>query len=281
MEGIDSRLLESARQTLAVRPAGLITDVDGTISPIAPTPGQATVSAATRRALVLLCERLDVVAAVSGRPAGEARALIGVEGMVYVGNHGLDLWQAGEVVVLPEAAAYVPLIGQALADVAAELGGLPGLLFENKGPTASIHFRLAPAPASARRAIRAALRRSRAAASLRLTEGRRVVELRPPVPADKGTAVLSLIRHAGLRGVVYLGDDVTDVDAFQALRTAADGIRTLAVGVLAQETPPGVRENADAILTGVPAVEALLAALAGVLPPRAPAGRQTDGTATS
>ncbi len=281
MQNLDMNVFELARQTLAVQPSGLITDVDGTICSIAPTPDRASVSAGVRRALELLCGRLDLVAAVSGRSATETRALVGVEGLVYVGNHGLEFWQAGKASVLPAAAAYVPLVDKALDEVAAQLSGVPGLLFEHKGPTASIHYRLAADPARARRAIRTALRCSKAARALRVTEGRRVVELRPPLPADKGTAALTIVRQAGLRGVVCLGDDATDVDVFVALRAAADGVRTLAIGVWSEETPSSVPEHADAILAGVPAVEALLTALVDVLPPRVRAGRQTGGTATS
>lgn len=75
---------------LALRPLGLITDIDGTISPIAPSPLEARVSPACRRHLAALAKKLELVAVISGRPAVEARDMVGVEGIVYVGNHGLE-----------------------------------------------------------------------------------------------------------------------------------------------------------------------------------------------
>ena len=108
-----------------------------------------------------------------------------------------------------------------------------------------------------------------AGAGLRLTEGRLVLELRPPLGGHKGTAVAALVERFGLRGAVFLGDDVTDLDALRALRRLrrARGMATLGIGVWSQEGPPEIREAADLLLHGVAEVERLLRALAA-RPPR-------------
>ncbi|MHB1415567.1 MAG: trehalose-phosphatase [Chloroflexota bacterium] len=268
MTAIQDSVVRPLVEALSRRPAGLITDIDGTISPIAPTPAEAVVTPLCRRFLSELCARLDLVAAVSGRSAEDAYGMLGIQGMVYVGNHGLETWQNGRVEVLPEAKDYLPLIAAAVADVAAATRQLAGIIYENKGVTASIHYRLSPDRALARQSILEALGASKAASHLRFTEGRMVVEIRPPVQANKGTAVETLLRTANLRGAVYLGDDVTDVDAFRALRrwaSVGNGLG-LSVGVLAAETPAAVRENTDLTVEGVAQVENLLERLAAAVP---------------
>lgn len=259
----EEKVLAAVAEALRQQPAGLLTDLDGTISRIAAWPGAATVSPVCRACLAELCRRLRLVAVVSGRPAAAARDLVGVPGAVYVGNHGFELWQRGRATVLPAARPFVPLVEAALRELEYGLGILPGVSYENKGVTASVHYRLAADPEAARQAILGSLRRSPAAGQLRCTEGRMVVELRPPLAVDKDTAVSELLRERELRAAVYLGDDTTDVDAFRALHLWAreTGGRALAVAVLSSEAPPAVVEEADLTLPGVGAVERLLSGL--------------------
>jgi trehalose 6-phosphate phosphatase len=105
------------------------------------------------------------------------------------------------------------------------------------------------------------------AGGLRLTEGRLVLELRPPVRGNKGTALAALVDDYALAGVVFLGDDVTDLDAIAELRRLRDAGRTvgLAVGVVASESPPALREAVDLAAPGVDGAAALLAAVADQL----------------
>lgn len=244
---------------LALAPAGLITDIDGTISPTAPTPEEATVSPACRDALQALCNRLALVAAVSGRDATKAREMVGLDVMVYVGNHGLERWQDGEVLVVEEARHYAPLIRDAVEALRRGLDA-PGLIVEDKGVTASVHYRLSPDQDAARDAILSFLAAATEAQDLRITEGKLVVELRPPVDVNKGTSLERLVSERGLQGVVYIGDDVTDVDAFRSLRSLAPrGVcRGLALGVVGSETPPEIAQESDMVLRGVSEVEELL-----------------------
>lgn len=253
------------------QPAGLLTDIDGTISAIAPTPEAAVVTPELAATLTRLARRLTVVAALSGRGAADAARLVGVPGAVYVGNHGLERHGPDGLTVDPSAAPFVPTIAATLAaaERAALATGLDleGLLFENKGVTASIHYRLAPEPAHARATLLRIVEPLAAAAGLRLTEGRLVLELRPPVRGNKGTALAALVREYALRGAVFLGDDVTDLDAMAELRRLREigQLAGLSVGVLASETPPVLRDVADLLVEGVDGLAALLAAVADQL----------------
>ena len=137
--------LAEIRDTLSLAPAGLITDIDGAISPIAPTPEEAQVSSVCRDALETLCSRMALVAAVSGRDALKAREMVGLDGMVYVGNHGLERWQDGGILIHEEARQYVPVVREVVEALGRGLDA-PGLIVEDKGVTASVHYRLSPNP---------------------------------------------------------------------------------------------------------------------------------------
>jgi trehalose 6-phosphate phosphatase len=255
--------IATCRTVLARRPSGLFADIDGTLSPIAPTPEGAIVPDRIRAALATLAGRVDLLVAITGRGVDDARRLVGLDQIGYVGNHGLERWHEGRVVVHRRAEPYVPLVAGALRDLARAVP-LAGLIFEDKGATASIHYRLAPDPAAARAALLRAIERSPSASGLRAVDGRLVLNLLPPLRLDKGYAVEELVREHDLRGVLFLGDDVTDLDAFRALRRlrAGQDIETLGVGVFSPEGPPELAELADVSVDGVDAVAALLEALA-------------------
>jgi trehalose 6-phosphate phosphatase len=245
------------RDVLSLRPVGLFTDVDGTISRIAPTPAEAFVTEACRASLGLLVERLDLVAAVSGRSAEDARNMVGVEGMVYVGNHGYERWEADGPRVLPGLEDYPDRIGSVLGEFERRIS-IDGMAVENKGATASIHYRRCPDHEAAREAIMGAIGELARDSGLRVSPGKLVVELRPPLDVTKGSSVLSLAEERGLRGAIYIGDDQTDVDVFVAFHEVDRALRGLAVGVLGEETPPEVVEEADLTLNGVGDVERFL-----------------------
>jgi trehalose 6-phosphate phosphatase len=258
--------VERLARVLSTRPAGLITDLDGTISGIAPAPELAMVGPEARNALSRLVEQIDLVAIVSGRPAAGVQPLVGLEGVVYVGNHGLERLAGGRTIVSPEARLYLPLITQALGELQSRLS-IPNVFIENKGATASVHYRQAADPEAAKSAIVASLQPIAERHGLRVGHGRMVVELRPPGPLNKGTALRGLGRDYHLRSVAFLGDDVTDLDAMRALRTlrndaAVDG---LSIGVAGPETPEQIMEEADLTVSGVDAVVELLNELANRL----------------
>ncbi len=273
-QGSGDHRAEAVRRCLGVlssTPSGLVTDIDGTISVMAPTPGEAVVTEEARDALRRLAERLAFVGVVTGRSATVGEALVGVPGLVYIGNHGTERRHNGTSWMHPEALASAATLGQALRgiyDRASTLGAGQGLVLEDKGLSGSIHYRLAPWPDQARAVLVELANEVAAEAGLLVTEGRLVVELRPRLRVNKGTALVDLIREHNLRGVVFLGDDLTDVDAFRAVRELrdageVDGVR---VGVLAPETQPQVLAETDVTVHGVHACVELLQEIAERLP---------------
>ena len=237
-------------------PFGLITDVDGTISQTAPSPQQAQVSSLCRHYLSILCRHLALVAAISGRPAANARNMIGIDGMVYIGNHGLERWADGHSELTKEAKHY-PGIVNAVIEELAPLLSIEGIRIENKGITASIHYRLCPEPESARRAILAAFQKSPQMRKLRIIQGRKAIDILPKLDVNKGTATQDLIQSYNLRGGIYLGDDLTDIDAFRAIHTPSPNLafRGFAIGIISQEMPENFLAEVDFTLNGVSDVE--------------------------
>ncbi|TME25097.1 MAG: trehalose-phosphatase [Chloroflexi bacterium] len=160
--------------------------------------------------------------------------------------------------LVPEARPWVPRIAAVLDDVA-RMHAIPGVLIENKGATASLHYRMTPDPDQARRELLAILARRAITSGLRIEEGRMVINLLPPLTVTKGSAVSWLVREHRLERLVYLGDDITDAHAFRALAVLRQsGVRTLGIGVVAPETPPSVRQLADACVASVREVAELL-----------------------
>jgi trehalose 6-phosphate phosphatase len=248
-------------------PSAVVTDIDGTISAIAATPAEAMVDPGAKAALDLLNRRLAAVAVVSGRAPQDGAVMVGLPDLTYIGNHGLERIARGMPWTHPTAAAAQPAIAAALAEIetaARAAADLPWLIVENKGVTGSIHYRLAPDPALAIALLEPLVRDAATRHGLRLTLGRMIFEVRPPLAVNKGTAIRELAEELGLRGIVFFGDDVTDVDAFRALRgmRASGDAATLRVGVLGPDTSPLVLEEIDLSIDGVPACAATLLALA-------------------
>ncbi len=255
--------LDTVAEALDVPPFGLITDIDGTISEIAESPQEASVSPVCREQLALLTRRLALVAAISGRPALDAKRMVGIDDMVYVGNHGMEQWQDGAVRFAEGLEGYPSKVAAAIDELSAALD-LAGLLLEDKTVGLSIHYRRCANPQAAKKLIMDAVAASPAAKDFSIREGKMVVELRPRVEADKGAAVAALVKGYSLRRGIYLGDDATDVQAFAAMH--AQRFQGLAVGVIGTETPRGVVEEADYTLNGVGDVERFLVWLAGAAP---------------
>lgn len=264
--GVDEHGLARVRAALSAHPNGLFTDVDGTISPIAPSPETATLLPGIADLLEQARARFEVVAAVSGRSALDAARLVGMRDITYIGNHGLERLipqEDGQLAldIVPEAQPYAAEIGAVLDDIEEALGPrMPGLLVERKGVTGSIHVRRTADPIAAEQAIMRELARSDVAPRLRVTRGKMVVEVRPPIAIDKGAAVTALIKERGLRGALYLGDDRTDIDAFRAVRRLTEsGLSAgAAIAVLHPESPPELAEEADIALQSIESVPEFL-----------------------
>lgn len=244
---------------------GVVTDMDGTISPIALRPEDAQVTPRARDLLRQLHRRIALVAVVSGRAAADVHAKVGLPELVYVGNHGLERWRDGEIEIVPEAAAARTPLAAAAAELRPKL--LPGMQLEDKGVTLAIHYRLADDPAAAQALFAPLVRTAAASYGLAAFEGRMIFELRPSLEIDKGTIFRRLVAEYALDAAVYLGDDTTDADALQTARALREAgtCYALAVGVASAETPDVVRAASDLLVPGVAGVEHWLEMLLNAL----------------
>ncbi len=243
---------------LSAERVGVFSDFDGTLTPIFDDPRDTVLESSIRDLLVVLAEKLDMVAVVSGRGVGFLRGVVGLGGVTYVGNHGMEVWGVGRLE--PEANAEVDreLLGEVRTGV--EGLGIRGLYVEDKGMNVAVHYRNAPDPAEARGAVLKMMRSFVETRGLAIKEGKMVVEARPKAEVNKGTAVSRLVREFGLTGAIVLGDDVTDCDAFDAVHDAVlgRGFRGAAVAVVDDETPKAVLQKADYRLEGRGEVEEFL-----------------------
>ena len=262
--GFTEEQAQTLRAALNQHPRGLLLDIDGTLSPIAPTPEAARLLPGVAALLERAFAHFEVIAAISGRGAADARRMVGIPGLLYIGNHGLERWRPGEDAsqVTAEALPYLAAIAQALDQAEHDLTPqLPGLRIDRKGASGSIHTRGCAQPQQALQTVLETLRPTIERLGLRLTQGKLVAEIRPPLALDKGTAVEGLVRERGLRSALYMGDDVTDIDAFRALRhlRETDVCAGWSVAVLQEEAPPTLADEADFTLPSIEAVPAFLA----------------------
>ncbi len=241
----------------------IFTDVDGTLAPIVPTPDMSEVPEELKELLGELNEKYLVVAGISGRGTMDARNLVGLEELVYFGNHGFEILRDGEVEVVPEAEPYEGAIRE-LERLAREELEPQGAFVEEKGITASIHYRNVPEEVGER--CKKFVREEGERLGLRISVGRGVVEARPPVRADKGTAVRHLVEDYEPERALFIGDDTTDLDAFRALEALRDEGKLreiLRVGVESDEGPQEIVTEADLVADGVEGVGEVLRALLG------------------
>jgi trehalose 6-phosphate phosphatase len=245
-----------------LRTVAVLTDIDGTLAPIVPTPDLSEVPKELRKLLRRLSGSCRVVAGISGRAAEEAFRLVGLEDIVYYGNHGFEVLRGGEVEVIPEATPYRAAIEELEERAREELGPL-GVFIEEKGITASIHYRNVSSEVGER--CKAFVKREGERLGLRITVGRGVTEARPPVRADKGTSVRRLIEEYRPERALFIGDDTTDLDAFrelEALREEGVLTETLRIGVKSDEGPSEIISESDLVVDGVEGVEEVLRVLA-------------------
>ncbi len=234
----------SLLERLAEDPAGaaILLDVDGVLAPIVEVPHEAAVPEETREELRRLNGRYALVACISGRSGADARRIVGLDELVYVGEHGLEL--------APEAQEWSGRLQAFAASIDWED-------VERKPLTISFHYRRSENEDEALAMLTAAATRARNEGFV-ARFGRKVLELRPPVGAHKGTAVAHLLGERGLERALYAGDDTTDLDAFSALQALELGVR---VAVASAEGPAELREAADLVVDGPAALLQLLRVL--------------------
>jgi trehalose 6-phosphate phosphatase len=214
--------------------AAVLLDVDGTLAPIVERPEDAAVPDEARTEVERLAGRYGLVACISGRPSADARRLVGLDSLEYVGVHGLE--------ADPEAKRFTPQL-----EAFAERIPWPWTVEDKGGVTISFHYRGAPEDEGRRHADEVA--EAAEAVGLTAHHGRMVLEVRPPVTVDKGTAVRRLLDGRPIDRALYAGDDTTDLDAFRGLEEAGLDV-ALKIGVGSPEMNPAMLTRADILVDG-------------------------------
>lgn len=252
IENAAQKCAEALRQT----PSGLFSDFDGTLSSIAPTPPEAVFYDGARDALERAARCADVAGIITGRAVDDVMERVDVPDLLIVGNHGLEWFDRGARIDHEAGLAAEDGIRKALARTHERLERVTsteGMLFENKRLSASIHYRNVDDPVHVGLQLLPIVEEEAAANGLRVSGGKMLVELRPTAVVSKGTALEQIVRTRQLKGAVFFGDDVTDVDGFRALHRMRDeqGLSTVAVAIRSADVHPDVISEADVVLEGV------------------------------
>jgi trehalose 6-phosphate phosphatase len=239
--------------------AGVLLDFDGTLSPIVMRPELAQIRTGAPEALRRLVGRYALVAVISGRTTEELRAHVTVPGVRLVGSYGL-----GESALAPEV---IHAVREAAASVS-------GARVESKAASVAVHVRGADDPEAAEASLRSALTAIGQVYDLEVIDGKRVLELVPAGRPLKGGVVESLVAQERLDAVLYAGDDLADLRAFDTLdRLAQEGLCTVKVAVRGAETPKLLRDAANIVVDG----PAELVLLLNRLKPNPAQPRPADG----
>jgi trehalose 6-phosphate phosphatase len=259
--------LETLLEPLRREPerSAVLLDVDGVLAPIVSQPADAHMPETTRRPLIEVARRYGTVACVSGRRASDARRIVSLGSIAYLGNHGSEVLRPGAVAAEldRELQAWTRRVQAFAHDQFGEKLRRLRVRLEDKEAIAALHWRGVPDEEGAEHAIRAVAERAEAA-GYKTHWGRKVLEIRPPVRIDKGAGIVGLLRDSDLAAAVYVGDDMTDIDAFRGLRELVDMGRlgaAVRVGVRSEEGPPELEREADAMVDGTDGVRELLKAL--------------------
>src|SRR5918998_2368564 len=238
--------------------SAVLFDVDGVLAPIVSQPDDAHMPETTRRPFIEVARRYGTVACVSGRRASDARRIVALGSIAYLGNHGSEVLRPGAIA--PESdrelQAWTRRVRTFMRDAYDDDLKRLRVRLEDKEAIAALHWRGVPDEEGAAAAIRRVGERAEAS-GYRTHWGRKVLEIRPPVRIDKGAGIVGLLRDADLAAGVYVGDDVTDLDAFRGLGELVEMGRlgsAIRVGVRSDEGPPALREEADAMVEGTDGV---------------------------
>ena len=261
----EAQTLNELLTPIVAEPArsAVLLDVDGTLAPIVRHAEDAHVPESTRTLLIPIARTYGLVACVSGRRASDARRIVSLGTIAYLGSHGSELLRPGntQAELDRELSAWSRRVTRFAQDTeSAELRRLR-VRYEDKGVIAAFHWRGAPDEDTAHSAVEG-IAESAERSGFKVHWGRKVLEIRPPVRIDKGAGVDRLLRGADdIRAAVYVGDDATDVDAFHALGELVEaGIleHAVRIGVESDEGPESLGEAADLMVDGTVGVREVL-----------------------
>ena len=247
--------------------SAILLDVDGVLAPIVQHADDAHMPESTRRPLIEVARRYGVVACVSGRRASDARRIVSLGSIAYLGSHGSEVLMPGAVApeLDRELQAWTRRVQAFTRDAYDERLRRLRVRLEDKEAIAALHWRGVPDEEEAESAVREV---AEAAEKAGFTPhwGRKVLEIRPPVRIDKGAGIVAMLRNRDLAGALYVGDDATDIDAFHGLSELVEMGRlgtAVRIGVRSDEGPSALQREADAMVDGTDGVRELLQALLG------------------
>jgi trehalose 6-phosphate phosphatase len=259
--------LEALLRPLKADPASsaVLLDIDGVLAPIVQHPDDAHVPETTRRPLIDVAKRYGVVACVSGRRASDARRIVALGSIAYLGSHGSEVLMPGSIrpQVDAELQAWTQRVQRFANDAFDDELKRLRVRLEDKEAIAALHWRGVPDEEGAEAAVREVAAAAQDA-GFTVHWGKKVLEIRPPVRIDKGAGIVHLLRGRDLAAALYVGDDMTDIDAFHGLDELVEGGRlghAIKIGVRSDEGPPELAKGADAMVDGTDGVRDLLRAL--------------------
>jgi trehalose 6-phosphate phosphatase len=244
---------------------GVFSDLDGTLSKIAPSPGDAIIDSDIKLLLERLRAVYDLVAIVTGRDSCNAAQMVGLNNLIYVGNHGLELYNGHSCEIAPEVSKYPEIAERVTRELGASkvLARITGLQVEGKRFGVAVHYRQASDKEKAKKCIGSISEPLAARYGFRIAHGKNVIELKPKTECNIGTAVRELSEKYHLKNVLYFGDDTTDIDAFVELRRMREdgSARTLSVAVSSSEVDRQVINEADYAIAGIEEMPGVLECL--------------------
>lgn len=225
----------------------IITDIDGTISEIAPTPVEAVVKPEINDIIEKIADKFKFTGVMTGRSINNAMEMVGSKKIIYIGNHGLEQYKNGKISIQPGVKQYIPVMKKLAKEIQKKLRDHECILFQDKELSFTVHYRLCKTSDEIRRKALEIIHGINGSENLKITEGRKVIEIRPPIGHDKGTVLQKFISDNDIKKIVYLGDDVTDADAFNKLNELKmEGkTETASIMVDSKETPDYVKKSAD------------------------------------
>ena len=243
--------------------SAVLLDVDGVLAPIVQHPDDAHMPETTRRPLIEVAKRYGVVACVSGRRASDARRVVSLGSIAYLGSHGSEILRPGAIApeMDRELQAWTRRVQNFAREAYTEELRRLRVRLEDKEAIAALHWRDVPDEEQAEAGVRAVAEAGEKA-GFNAHWGRKVLEIRPPVRIDKGAGIVTLLRDTDLEAALYVGDDTTDLDAFRGLTELIElgSLKyALRVGVRSgDETPSALEEEADVMVDGTDGVRDLL-----------------------
>ncbi|MFH1868003.1 MAG: trehalose-phosphatase [Candidatus Omnitrophota bacterium] len=199
----------------------LLLDYDGTLTPIVRRPDKALLSPKTKTVLKnLIKNKCIILSVVTGRSIKKIKALVGLSNIYYAGNHGLEIGFGKSSSVIPEARKSLSLVKKLSAILKKELWAVKNAEIEDKGVTISVHYRRVSSRQipQLKKIVSEITQSYVKSKKIIVGGGKKIIEIRPPVKWDKGKYCLYLLKKFKGALPVYIGDDITDEDAFKALK---------------------------------------------------------------